>query len=444
MLLEEYRKRLTGPADVDNYVNWLMTLIAADGRVLSLVPESAPGDRESRLRHACESLLAEFPDHHSRPDLFAVPVGIKDIINVDGLATQAGSALSATAFAGTQACAVSKLLAKGALVLSKTVTAEFACMEPNATCNPCNLGHTPGGSSSGSAAAVAAGFCPITLGTQTVGSVIRPAAFCGVFGFKASFDRIPTDGILYYSRSTDHVGLIAESPQIMKIAAACLIDDWDEHPSLDSPPRLGIPIGPYLTQADPMARESFETSLVALEKKGVVVLRIPMLDDIGQISKYHNDMTAYEFAREHESKYRRYGPLYRPVSSSLVQRGRLLTANVVEHGHKSQKKLRSLVAGLMDEYQVDALACPAAVGIAPKSQRSTGDPAMNLPWTHAGLPVTTLPAGTLPADGGDLPLGIQLVGRFGEDEHLLSVMETISGFLPQMETLAAQLWPEAG
>lgn len=155
-----------------------------------------------------------------------------------------------------------------------------------------------------------------------------------------------------------------------------------------------------------------------------------MLDDIELISKVHNDMTACEFAREHEARYRDYGALYRPISSSLVRHGRTLTTDVIEQGNSSQVGLRLRLAALMDDHEIDVFACPAATGIAPKSQRSTGNPAMNLPWTHAGLPVVTLPADTLPADGGRLPLGMQLAGRFGEDEHLLSVMETIYEMLP--------------
>lgn len=433
MLLEEYGNRLVAPSDVNAYVDWLMTMIAEDETVLALVPEPGPESRQSRLQRACESLLATFPDRDARPDLFAVPIGVKDIINVDGLDTQAGSALPPGAFAGPQASVVSHLLAAGAIVLGKTVTAEFACLEPNATRNPRNLSHTPGGSSSGSAAAVAAGLCPIALGTQTVGSIIRPAAFCGVFGFKASFGRIPTDGILYYSRSTDHVGLIADSIQAIKMASGCLIKDWNPKVPSGQPLRLGIPTGSYLAQADPIARESFEISLAALEQKGVATCRIPMLDDIDLISKNHNDMTAREFASEHNSLYRDYGALYRPISSSLVRRGSNLTSDDVERGNRSQTELRLRIMALMDDYKLDAFTCPSAVGIAPKSQRSTGDPAMNLPWTHAGLPVFTLPAGTLPADGGDLPLGMQLVGRFAEDERLLNVLETVVGLLPARE-----------
>jgi Asp-tRNA(Asn)/Glu-tRNA(Gln) amidotransferase A subunit family amidase len=437
MRLTDYGNRLLQNGDVETYVSWLMATIAGDAEILSLVPEAGPSERESRLRDVCQSLLTRFPDRHTRPDLFAVPVGVKDIISVDGLTTHAGSALPSSAFSSPQASVVSRLLEHGAIVLGKTVTAEFACMEPNATSNPRNQAHTPGGSSSGSAAAVAAGFCPIALGTQTVGSIIRPAAFCGVFGFKASFDRIPTDGILYYSRSTDHVGLISDSMNTMKTACNCLVDNWRGLAPDERIPKLGIPVGPYLAQVDPVARESFEFSLSLVEKQGISIVRIPMLDDIDRIAITHNEMTAYEFAREHDSLYRHYGALYRPISSALVRRGRLLTSDVVDRGHDSQTGLRDRLTGLMDDYDIDAFASPAATGIAPRSQRSTGNPAMNLPWTHAGVPVFTLPVDALPATGGSLPLGLQLAGRFGQDEHLLRVTETLSEFLhPNFETAA--------
>ncbi len=429
MLPREYSNRLVASSDVDSYVDWLMSVIAEDEAVLSFVPEKDAESRRSRLRSACESLLAKFPDRNSRPELFAVPIGVKDIINVDGLDTRAGSALPQEAFAGSQASVVSLLVAAGAIILGKTVTAEFACMEPNATRNPRNLSHTPGGSSSGSAAAVAAGFCPIALGTQTVGSIIRPAAFCGVFGFKASFGRIPTDGILYYSRSTDHVGLLANSIEALKVASSCLVEDWNNVATKGESPKLGIPIGAYLAQVDPLARESFETSIAELENMGITTVRIPMLEDIDLIARNHRDMTSCEFSREHDSLYQIYGALYRPISSSLVRQGRNLGSDVIERGQGSQKALRDRIEALMDEFEVDAIVCPSAVGIAPKSQRATGDPAMNLPWTHAGLPVVNLPAASLPVEGGDLPLGLQLVGRFGEDERLLDLLESVSGLL---------------
>jgi len=161
--------------------------------------------------------------------LFCVPVAVKDIFRVDGYATRAGSNLPAELFAAAEAASVSRLRQAGALILAKSVTTEFAFAEPGPTVNPHNTRHTPGGSSSGSAAACAAGMCLLALGTQTVGSVIRPAAFCGIVGMKPSFDRIPTEGIVYFSRSCDHVGFFTQDVPGARLAARVLCSDWQEN-----------------------------------------------------------------------------------------------------------------------------------------------------------------------------------------------------------------------
>jgi Asp-tRNA(Asn)/Glu-tRNA(Gln) amidotransferase A subunit family amidase len=175
-----------------------------DDELRSFVDEP---DRRRRLHEEIDDVQSKSPDSGDRPPLFGIPVGIKDIIHADDLETRAGTAVPPELFAGPEATCVSRLRDAGALVLGKTVTTEFAGSAPGLTRNPHNLDHTPGGSSSGSAAAVAAGLCPLALGTQTGGSVIRPAAFCGIVGMKPSFKRIPRDGVIERSVSADHVGM---------------------------------------------------------------------------------------------------------------------------------------------------------------------------------------------------------------------------------------------
>ncbi|MEE9278250.1 MAG: amidase family protein, partial [Dehalococcoidia bacterium] len=176
---------------------------AVEPQVRAVLPER--GRRERLLREA-EALARRYPDPGGRPVLFGALVGVKDIFAVEGFEMRAGSALPPELFAGDEAESVRRLRAAGALVLGKTVNTEFAFSDPGATANPHNPAHTPGGSSSGSAAAVAAGIAALALGSQTVGSVIRPASFCGVVGVKPSYGRIPYDGVLYFSESMDHVG----------------------------------------------------------------------------------------------------------------------------------------------------------------------------------------------------------------------------------------------
>ncbi|MDQ3007957.1 MAG: amidase, partial [Chloroflexota bacterium] len=187
------------------------------------IPEE---DRFGRLHEDAETLVLSYPDLITRPSLFGALVGVKDIFHVEGFVTQAGSRLLSGLLQGTEAKSVTRLKEAGALIFGKTVTTEFAYFFPGPTRNPHNPEHTPGGSSSGSAAAVAAGFCHMALGTQTIGSIIRPAAFCGVVGFKPTYDRISREGVIPLSPSLDHIGFFTSDVETAKHAAAVLIGDW--------------------------------------------------------------------------------------------------------------------------------------------------------------------------------------------------------------------------
>lgn len=396
------------------------TLAQKDPTVLAFVPEK---DRRARVLYEAQEIYARWEESERVPTLYGAPAAIKDIIRVDGLETRAGSALPPSCFEGEEATCVTRLREAGAFVLGKTVTAEFACREPGATRNPHNRAHTPGGSSSGSAAAVAAGLCTVALGSQTVGSVIRPAAYCGVVGFKPSFERIPTDGMLYYSPSVDHVGILTASVQDMLEAASALLNDWSPETVDDATaaPVLGLPIGRYLRQADAAALDGLERTLLQLQERGIEVKRFVALDDIDEIAKRHEGLTTAEFARTHATLFRDYGALYRPISAALAERGRDLGDEEIERGRASCLDLRNTLSEIMAAHGIDAFVCPAATGGAPKGLGSTGNPAMNLPWTHAGVPAITIPAGSVDAEGGELPLGLQLASGFGEDEKLLAI-----------------------
>src|SRR6266540_7274193 len=216
----------SGQLDPHDHVDALLDRIEAlDPVLLALLPE--PGRRQ-RLHADAAELLARHPDPGDRLPLFGALVGIKDVLRVDGLPTSAGSSLPADDLAGAESAAVRSLRAAGALLLGKTRTAEFAYAAPGPTRNPYDPDHTPGGSSHGSAAGVAAGFFPLSLGTQTIGSIIRPAAFCGVAGFVPTYGRIPVDGTLHVSRSLDRVGPFAGDAAGILLAAAALISRW--HP----------------------------------------------------------------------------------------------------------------------------------------------------------------------------------------------------------------------
>jgi Asp-tRNA(Asn)/Glu-tRNA(Gln) amidotransferase A subunit family amidase len=368
---------------------------AADAEIRALVPE--PG-RAERIERA----IAAAPSGPLRGVVF----GVKDVFHVDGLPTTAGSALPVEELAGPEAAAVSLLRGAGAVVLGKTVSTEFAYVEPGPTRNPRNLAHTPGGSSSGSAAAVAAGYCPFALGTQTVGSVIRPAAFCGVVGYKPSYGRISTAGVIPLAESFDTVGLLAASVAWVERAAAVLCAGWQPVPPR-TPARLGTPQGPYLAQASEEARAALD----ALGAKPV-----PMLEDIETLNAAHRRLLVFELAGHHARWFPRLAERYRPRTAAAIRDGLQVPAGYAAEVRAGRARVRDRIHAAMDAAGVDVLVCPAAAGPAPAGLDSTGDPMLQLPWTHAGLPVVSLPWGT--ASNG-LPLGIQLVARFMDDERLL-------------------------
>jgi Asp-tRNA(Asn)/Glu-tRNA(Gln) amidotransferase A subunit family amidase len=374
----------------------LARIEAADAEIRALMPEPDRAERIEREAAAAPS-----------GPLRGLAFGVKDVFHVDGLPTTAGSALPSEELAGPEAAAVSLLRSAGAVVLGKTVSTEFAYLEPGPTRNPRNGAHTPGGSSSGSAAAVAASHCPFALGTQTVGSVIRPAAFCGVVGYKPSYGRISTAGVIPLAESFDTVGLLAESVRWVERAAAVLCARWQ--PAIPGDlPQLGRPEGPYLAQASEEARAVLD---------GLDAKPVPMLEDVETLNAAHRRLLVHEMARHHARWFPRLADLYRARTVAAIRDGLQVPAGYAAEVRAGRSRVRARIQEAMDAAGVDLLVSPAAAGPAPLGLDSTGDPLLQLPWTHAGLPVVSLPWGTA-ANG--LPLAIQLVGRFMDDERLLA------------------------
>lgn len=386
-------------------------------------------DRRGRLRAAAAALRDRYPSPADRPPLYGVPVGVKDIIHADGFETRAGTALPPELFAGDEASCVTRLREAGAVLLGKTVTTEFAGAAPGLTRNPHDLDRTPGGSSSGSAAAVAAGYCPLALGTQTGGSVIRPAAYCGVVGMKPSFGRIPRDGVIERSASADHVGLFTQDLEGARLAAAVLCDDWSpvDRPS-DRLPRLGVPEGDYLDRASSEAREAFGRQLETLEAAGCEVERVPVptFEAYDDLDDRHHDLCNAELAAVHDAWFDDYASFYRTPMVDRIERGREVSDERLEACRASRLELREELDGLHRSHDLDAWASPAAPGPALPTITSTGDSVMNRPWTHAGLPTVSVPAGTSPEG---LPFGLQLSGLHGEDERLLADVAPLPALL---------------
>ncbi len=412
---------IKGKIDLQEYVNEQCDCIAKyDGEINALLPEP---ERRERLLGEAEILQKTYPYPEKRPPLYGALVGVKDIFHVEGFITRANSSIDPQEFAGPEADCISFLRQAGALILGKTVTTEFAYYEPGPTKNPHNPEHTPGGSSSGSAAAVAAGFSPLTLGTQTVGSINRPAAYCGVIGFKASYKRIPTEGLLHFSRSADHIGFFAQDVKGVALAAASLCYNWQEI-SAGYQPVLGVPKGKYMEQqVSPEGMKAFKQQLMKLQESGYVIKEVSILDDIEEITRWHRKLISAEIAREHSDLFRRFADLYRPRTAALIKEGQGVPEEELIIARGKQKELREKLETVLRDKGIGLWVTPSAAGPAPQGLQSTGDPGMNLPWTHAGLPTVTIPSGR--AENG-LPLGLQLAAPFMGDELLLQWAEEIA------------------
>ena len=393
---------------------------SAEQHLEALLPEP---ERRARLLKEAAQLQERFPDPRQRPALYGVLVGIKDLFFVDGFATHAGSRLPPELFTGSESSCVSALRKAGALVLGLTVATEFAYFDPGPTRNPWNTEHTPGGSSSGSAAAVAAGYCPLALGTQTTGSVIRPAAFCGIAGFKPSYGRIPSDGLIYSAHSLDTIGYFTQDLAGLQLVAPLICPDWQAQSPPPALPVLGIPEGPYLEQASDEALGVFERQVTYLEMAGYKVQRLSALADIKEITYRHGRLVSAEMARFHAEWFAQYATLYRPRSASAIREGQTISDAEYADYKTSPRALRSELEAAMSASGIDIWICPSAPGSAPAGITTTGNGALNLPWTHAGLPAVTLPA-TLTENG--LPLGLQCVGRFASDEYLLACLPMLA------------------
>jgi len=412
--IETARLLRTGELSLNAYLNQAEAYFQQrEPEVLAFMPEE---NRFGRLRKEAKALEARYPSGSERPALYGVLLGVKDIFRVDGFPTTGGSQLPPEVLAGPEAASVTLLRQAGALILGKTVTTEFAYFAPGATKNPHNPGHTPGGSSSGSAAAVGAGLCPLAFGTQTIGSVNRPAAFCGVVGYKPSYNRIDKSGVIPLSTSLDHVGLFAQTVTDMALAAPLLAEGWREELTVPEKPVFGIPEGPYLAHAEPSGLAHYEEVCQKIEEQGFAVRRVNLFENFEEIRTQHNLLMAADAAHFHQPWFAKYQERYHPKTAELIQTGSTYSADQVRNALAFREELRAAVLNTMQAHHIDLWVTPSAPGPAPQGLESTGNPVMNLPWTNIGLPTLTVPTGTA-ADG--LPLGTQLVAPWWSDENLL-------------------------
>jgi Asp-tRNA(Asn)/Glu-tRNA(Gln) amidotransferase A subunit family amidase len=356
--------------------------------------------------------------------LHGIPIGIKDIIDVAGWPTRCGSPLRTGHVAASDAPVVARLKKAGAIILGKTVTTEWAGFDPPITRNPWNLAHTPGGSSSGSAAAVALEMCHAALGTQTGGSIIRPAAYCGVAGLKPGHGDISLDGIAPLTLHLDHVGPIARTVadlyavwQPLAIGAHGSIDSlftmrWARHDLefwLDcygANKTLFVLDGPLLERATPEVRAITSRAIERL-KNSVWVRPLPLPASFGEILTWHRRVMATEAAAYHRETFPQERESYGPQIAKLLDEGHAASGVDYAQALIQREQLRSELAALLGANQ-DLLGClvmPATTTPAPDTS-TTGDPAFNSPWSYLGLPSLTIPCGRA-ADG--LPVGLQFI-----------------------------------
>ena len=371
-------------------------------------------------------MLEDYTKIQSKPNnklpLKNLLVGVKDIINVDGYPTRCGSLLPHELFKGSQASCVSKLLDAGAIFAGKTVTAEFAVSDPGETRNPRNLSHTPGGSSSGSGASVAAGFCDIAIGTQTSGSVIRPAGYCGVIGYKPSFGRISRDGVLLFSNSMDHIGICAKDLNLLEKILPLIVNGWRfQKPKINRNISIGVPVGSYINLSKALVLQQFLNTVQLLKEK-FHVSNLELVKDIEGYNRKIDEITFAELYKVHAVWYHRYKELYGPIVRKTIEAGKNINPNDLTLLIKKSKKDRQFLQMLMIEKGIDIWVAPVAPDVAPFGIDSTGDFRMNSIWSYTGLPVITIPTGV---NEKNLPYSIQIVGRFGEDEKLLQISQVI-------------------
>jgi Asp-tRNA(Asn)/Glu-tRNA(Gln) amidotransferase A subunit family amidase len=356
---------------------------------------------------------------HAKGALAGVPVAVKDNIDTVQYDTCYGSPIYRGHRPTLDAACVTLLRGAGAIVLGKTVTAELATFAPGPTRNPHALEHTPGGSSSGSAAAVAAGLAPLALGTQTAGSVIRPASFCGVVGYKPSARRVPRSGVKVISDTLDEVGLFATSVDDVALLASVLAlqSDWAMQAAqgrLASPPKVGWTLTPRADQLDPAMRQAVAQAARWAREGGAPVEEVAWPAAFEQLFDAHRTIQLAETARALAPEYTYRRSQLSPQLIDAIQEANAFPgrryADALHTGRRCAAKIESLFGG------TEVLIAPSAIGEAPATLASTGDPLFNRPWQLLGCPVIGLPIGRGPQG---LPMGVSVIARPGQDALLI-------------------------
>lgn len=356
--------------------------------------------------------------------LHGLPVGFKDVIDTADMPTAYGSDIYPGYQPDADAACVALIRAAGGVVMGKTVTTEFAFVNPNKTRNPHNLDHTPGGSSSGSAAAVADFMVPLTFGTQTGGSVIRPASFCGVVGYKPSIGQFSYAGVKLLARSLDTLGAFSRGVADLALLRAALLGAPATVETLSGPPAIALCRTPWWDGADPSSQASVQSAAVRFTSAGANVSELELSANFAGLEDANHTIMIYEGRRSLAHEFARCEKMLSENLKSRMAHG----LDISFDDYRAAIELARTCQREFDELAVkfDAILVPSAVGEAPQGLTSTGDATFNRPWTTIGVPCVTLPNTT---GRNGLPVGIQLVTPFGTDEKLLSVAVWAEGAL---------------
>ena len=368
----------------------------------------------------CERALAVARQRDAEPTrgpLHGIPIAVKDLIDTVDMPTAYGSSIYRGHRPASDASCVALARAAGAVVLGKTVTTEFAAFTPGKTANPRNPAHTPGGSSSGSAAAVADGMVPLAFGTQTAGSVIRPAAYCGCIGYKPSFGLINRAGVKPLADSLDTIGVLAGTVEDAAFFAGVL----SERPALrhltvpSEAPRFGLYRTPMWEEAEPATTASLDAARSALERAGAAIAELAIAPEHHGLTEVQNTIMHFEMVRAFAYERTLHSAELSPRFAQMLDAGMTIGADEYDRALARAEEARAALDAFFGS--CDAVLVPAAPGEAPVGLGNTGDPVFNRMWTLLGIPCVTLPARW--AENG-LPTGVQLVGRFGNDARLMA------------------------
>jgi Asp-tRNA(Asn)/Glu-tRNA(Gln) amidotransferase A subunit family amidase len=350
-----------------------------------------------------------------RGPLHGVPVAIKDIIDTADMPTTYGSPIYASHRPSVDAACVALIRSAGGIPLGKTVTTEFAYFAPGKTRNPHNPKHTPGGSSSGSAAAVADEMVPVALGTQTAASIIRPSAFCGVVGYKPTIGMYPLAGIKAFSSAFDTLGTLTRSVADAMLMSRVLNASADPIAPRMAPPRIGLCRTPQWDRAEPAAVAAFETAAKRLQQAGAVVAEVTLPAQFAALIDVHKRLMAVEAARAYATEYATNRDKLSPQLRELIEAGLAQPGGTYLEDRLAQEAAKRALAAIMAEH--DALLAPSARGEAPEGLGATGDPVFSRMWTLLQGPNLALPVQRGPKG---LPTGIQLIGAYAADVAFLA------------------------